>query len=118
MHECAYVCTRVSVGTCVMVGPGSSCGQTRFLSTSLGSGGLSTWALGGRLAAVLGTMGPAGRVPGTGPCAVTFLSLLSHAADSFQGPALSIPLFLKIVSSAWGLGEKKEGVLWVGCCGA
>lgn len=108
MYEHAYIHTRVSMHACVIVGQGTSCAQTRFLSTSHGSGGTSTWALGWCLAAVLATMGPAGRAPGTGPCVVTFMPVLSHAADSFQGSALSIPLFLKIVRSAWGLGESRK----------
>ena len=103
----AHRVTCVSVHTCVTGGRGTSV-LTHVFSAQALVGGLCTRALGRRLAAVLATMGPAGRVPGTGPCAATFLSLLSHAADSFQGSALNIPLFLKIVSSAWGPGDSRE----------
>lgn len=109
--------TRVSVHACVIVGPGNFLGSDTFSQHKPWFRG--TFRVGSGLApgSWAGHNGPSWPSAGAGPCAMTFLPVLSHAADSFQGSALSIPLFLKIVSFAWGLGESREagavdGVLW------
>lgn len=64
-----------------------------------------------------GHNGPAGQARGVGPCAVTFLPPLSHAADSFQGSAPRSPTFPKNSEfltedeGEWDGGGGKQ-VLW------